>query len=50
MSGADIDGDGHYEAANIQIACRVVNIWKGDTPDEEFRRLLTLVRGKEEPD
>ena len=43
-----IDSDGHYEAANIQIVCRFVNFWKSDTPDEEFRRLLALVRGEEE--
>ena len=42
--------DGHYEAANIQIVCRFVNFWKSDTPDEEFRRLLALVRGEEELD
>ena len=43
-----IDSDGHYEAGNIQIVCRFVNFWKGDTPDEEFRRLLTLVRDDKE--
>ena len=40
-----IDSDGHYEAGNIQIVCRFVNFWKCDTNDEEFRRLLMLVRG-----
>ena len=39
-----IDSDGHYETGNIQIVCRFVNFWKGDTPDEEFRQLLALVR------
>ena len=43
-----IDSDSHYEAGNMQIVCRFVNFWKSDTRDEEFRRLLTLVRGEEE--
>ena len=45
-----IDSDGHYEADNLQIVCRFVNFWKGDTHDEEFRRLLMLVRGEEGPE
>ena len=45
-----IDSNGHYEASNIQIVCRFVNFWKRDTPDEEFRQLLMLVRGDEGPD
>ena len=44
-----IDSDGHYEAGNLQIVCRFVNSWKGDTAEEEFRRLLLLVRGEEGP-
>ena len=42
-----IDSDDHYETGNIQIVCRFVNFWKSDTDDEEFRRLLMLVRGEE---
>lgn len=45
-----INSDGHYEIGNMQIVCRFVNFWKSDTPDEEFRRLLMLVRGEEEPE
>ena len=45
-----IDSDGHYEKGNIQIVCRFVNFWKSDTDDEEFRRLLMLVRGEEAPE
>ena len=44
-----IDSDGHYETDNLQIVCRFVNSWKSDTSDEEFRRLLLLVRGEEGP-
>ena len=44
-----IDSDGHYETGNLQIVCRFVNSWKSDTSDEEFRRLLLLVRGEEGP-
>lgn len=42
-----IDSNGHYEAGNIQIVCRFINFWKGDTDNEEFKRLLMLVRGVE---
>ncbi|WP_206664656.1 hypothetical protein [Dankookia rubra] len=42
-----IDSDGHYEAGNVQIVCRFINQWKGPSDNEEFRRLLTLVRGVE---
>ena len=45
-----IDSDGHYEAGNLQIVCRFINFWKSDTGDEEFRRLLMLVRGEEGPE
>jgi hypothetical protein len=40
-----IDSNGHYEASNVQVVCRFVNFWKGDTDNEEFLRLLELVRG-----
>ena len=42
-----IDSDGHYERDNLQIVCRFINFWKGDTDNEEFKRLLTLVRRAE---
>ena len=45
-----IDSDGHYEAGNLQIVCQFINFWKRDTADEEFRRLLMLVRGEEGPE
>ena len=44
-----IDSDGHYETGNLQIVCRFINSWKSDTSDEDFRRLLSLVRGEEGP-
>jgi len=40
-----IDSDGHYERSNLQLVCRFVNFWKSDSDNEEFRRLLALVRG-----
>jgi hypothetical protein len=43
-----IDSEGHYESGNIQIVCRFVNFWKAATPNDEFVRLLMLVRGLEE--
>jgi hypothetical protein len=42
-----IDSDGHYEAGNLQVVCQFVNFWKGDSDNEEFRRLLMLVKGEE---
>ena len=45
-----IDSDGHYEAGNLQIVCQFINFLKSGTADEEFRRLLMLVRGEEGPE
>jgi hypothetical protein len=39
-----IDSDGHYETGNIQIVCRFVNFWKGSNKNDDFLRLLNLVR------
>jgi hypothetical protein len=39
-----IDSDGHYQDGNLQVVCRFVNSWKSDTPVEEFRRLLNIVK------
>ena len=39
-----INSDKQYEDGNLQVVCRFVNRWKSNTPDEEFRRLLSLVR------
>lgn len=43
-----IDSNGHYEAGNLQIVCRFINFWKSDTDNDEFSRLLMLVRGEEQ--
>lgn len=40
-----IDSNGHYEASNLQVVCRFVNFWKGDSANGEFLRLLGLIRG-----
>ena len=40
-----IDSNGHYEEGNLQVVCQFINFWKGDADNEEFRRLLNLVRG-----
>jgi hypothetical protein len=42
-----IDSDGHYEVGNLQVVCRFINFWKGDSDNAEFQRLLMLVRGLE---
>lgn len=39
-----IDSNGHYERGNLQVVCRFINKWKSNTVDEEFRRLLRVVR------
>jgi len=39
-----IDSGGHYEEANLQLVCRFINFWKQATPDDEFRRLIGIVR------
>jgi hypothetical protein len=41
-----INSDKQYEDGNLQVVCRFINRWKSNTPDEEFRRLLSLVRGE----
>ncbi len=43
-----IDSDGHYEPGNLQVVCRFVNRWKNDSDNEEFRRLVALVRSVSE--
>ncbi len=42
-----IDSDKHYERGNLQIVCRFINFWKQASPNEEFRRLIAVVRGVE---
>jgi hypothetical protein len=39
-----IDSNGPYAKDNLQIVCRFVNRWKSNQADQEFRRLLSLVR------
>jgi len=39
-----IDSNGHYEVSNLQLVCRFINFWKQATPDDEFRRLIQVVR------
>jgi hypothetical protein len=39
-----IDSGGHYERGNLQVVCRFVNKWKSSTLDDEFRRLLHIIR------
>lgn len=42
------DSNGHYEADNLQVVCQFINFWKSDADNEEFKRLLMLVRGVED--
>lgn len=41
-----IDSDGHYEAGNLQVVARFINMWKSDSGDSEFRRLVAMVRNE----
>jgi hypothetical protein len=41
-----IDSDGHYEVGNLQVVCQFANFWKNNSDNDEFRRLLMLVRGE----
>ena len=40
-----IDSSKHYEPGNLQVVCKFVNLWKGAMDNEEFKRLIGLVRG-----
>ncbi len=42
-----IDSNGHYEMGNIQLVCQFINFWKGAEDNDEFKRLLAIVRGLE---
>jgi hypothetical protein len=42
-----INSDGHYEIGNLQIVCQFINFWKGPSNNDDFKRLLMLVRGVE---
>lgn len=39
-----IDSNGHYQPDNLQVVARFVNRWKSDDLDQNFRRLLGLLR------
>jgi len=39
-----IDSDGHYARGNLQLVCRFINAWKSNREDEEFKRLIDIVR------
>jgi hypothetical protein len=42
-----INSDGHYETGNLQIVCQFINFWKGTGNNDDFKKLLILVRGEE---
>jgi hypothetical protein len=39
-----IDSNGHYAPGNLQVVCRFANRWKSDDTDQNFRRLVDLLR------
>ena len=43
------DSNGHYEIGNLQVVCQFINFWKGDGDNEEFARLLMVVREQGSP-
>jgi hypothetical protein len=42
-----IDSSRHYEPGNLQVVCKFINKWKGAMANEEFKRLVSLVRSSE---
>jgi hypothetical protein len=42
-----IDSEGHYEFGNLQIVCQFINFWKGASNNDDFKKLLMIVRGVE---
>lgn len=39
-----IDSSRHYAPGNLQVVCRFANFWKGASDNEEFRRLIRLLK------
>lgn len=39
-----IDSDKGYDEGNLQIVCKFINSWKSSSRDEEFRRLIGIVK------
>jgi hypothetical protein len=39
-----IDSDGHYEEGNLQVVCKFANRWKNDSMNDEFLRLINLLK------
>jgi hypothetical protein len=39
-----IDSNGHYEEGNLQVVCKFANRWKGDSNNDEFLRLINLLK------
>ena len=39
-----IDSNGHYERENLQVVCKFANQWKSASENEEFKRLIALIR------
>lgn len=40
-----IDSNGHYAKSNLQVVAHFMNRWKGAYDNEEFKRLLKVLRG-----
>lgn len=39
-----IDSSKHYEPGNLQVVCKFANLWKGAMQNEEFKRLIDMLR------
>lgn len=44
-----LDSSGHYAPGNLQLVCQFANFWKRADTNEEFGRLLDLVRAASAP-
>jgi hypothetical protein len=39
-----IDSSKHYERGNLQIVCKFANRWKGASDNDQFKRLVEMIR------
>lgn len=44
-----IDSNGHYMLGNLQIVCRFANRWKSDGDNDNFMRLIRLLKKQQAP-
>jgi hypothetical protein len=43
-----IDSSRHYESGNLQVVCRFINQWKSDSDNANFKRLIGIIKNRED--